>query len=674
MVKMHKLTKGGQTIYPATITDAVVNPATRKSLTTELSELESNIGLSFSKEVSFNIKNATVINKNGDFISYAYGSATDYIEVGEMRSVSIHNLITGIDANVAVSFYDSAKSFISSIPYTTKNKLLAPVLVVFPFGCKYFAASKQSSSDSDNIKIYTSIKNEDIEPVIKTKADIGSIFGSQVVVANGEDTKIVFENSFKEGDIIHLVNLKSEANTYWSLIGYRNGIWEKISPRMFNGVTVNKDVSIPENIEMYEKIAVETDSKLILSGHGYFVTDLTLPEIEKIKDITEYTNLLKTLPIIEQDVLLQSDNLLNPTKITKLGNGWWVSDYIPISEGKVYYSNSASGCFTYDNDKKDITSEKKFVSGEAIQTGIAFVRVKLGTSGTLTSEDKAMAKAASLWFSQKNEESSYAYQFNPYLINPIDQGGRALISRLMPHVGKKIFCVGDSYTMQGKYFPELLRTTGLDKIGDTGKDGNGQPYTSFPANIIKYKEQILQCNFVTILGGTNDYGHGGEKLGTINDCIKDEYAELKVPILKLNEEGYYVKDDSVDTTYKVLTEEEINAGETPKSVYAAIMTCVNIIHNWDKTITVVLCSQPERLQYGSQSCNPPFLRNGMNMNWIAKAMREIHEMFGVPYYDFHSNGWTIDQVEIYMNDGTLHPNEIGGDKIGRGLGMYINSL
>lgn len=39
MVKMHKLTKGGQTIYPATITDAVVNPKTRKSLTTEISEL-----------------------------------------------------------------------------------------------------------------------------------------------------------------------------------------------------------------------------------------------------------------------------------------------------------------------------------------------------------------------------------------------------------------------------------------------------------------------------------------------------------------------------------------------------------------------------------------------------------------------------------------------------------
>ena len=39
MVKMHKLTKGGQTIFPATIYDAVVNSKTRKSLATEMSGL-----------------------------------------------------------------------------------------------------------------------------------------------------------------------------------------------------------------------------------------------------------------------------------------------------------------------------------------------------------------------------------------------------------------------------------------------------------------------------------------------------------------------------------------------------------------------------------------------------------------------------------------------------------
>lgn len=61
MAKMHKLTKGGQTIYPATITDAVVNPKTRKSLTAELSELES-------KTIGF-YKESTSGSKQIEFIS-----------------------------------------------------------------------------------------------------------------------------------------------------------------------------------------------------------------------------------------------------------------------------------------------------------------------------------------------------------------------------------------------------------------------------------------------------------------------------------------------------------------------------------------------------------------------------------------------------------------------------
>ena len=53
MVKMHKLTKGGQTIFPATIYDAVVNPNTRKSLTAELAEIVNTTGKKLLQWVSF---------------------------------------------------------------------------------------------------------------------------------------------------------------------------------------------------------------------------------------------------------------------------------------------------------------------------------------------------------------------------------------------------------------------------------------------------------------------------------------------------------------------------------------------------------------------------------------------------------------------------------------------
>ena len=52
MAKIHKLTKGGQTIYPATTTDAVVHPTTRKNLTEELSGLSNYKILEWNTDVA----------------------------------------------------------------------------------------------------------------------------------------------------------------------------------------------------------------------------------------------------------------------------------------------------------------------------------------------------------------------------------------------------------------------------------------------------------------------------------------------------------------------------------------------------------------------------------------------------------------------------------------------
>ena len=71
MAKMHKLTKGGQTIFPATITDAVVNPKTRKSLTAELSELANHTILEWNTDVAITRKSVPGKNrKTGYIISY----------------------------------------------------------------------------------------------------------------------------------------------------------------------------------------------------------------------------------------------------------------------------------------------------------------------------------------------------------------------------------------------------------------------------------------------------------------------------------------------------------------------------------------------------------------------------------------------------------------------------
>ena len=77
MVKMHKLTKGGQTIYPATIYDAVVNSKTRKSLATEMSGLNKGSAISTQFDTDFSKTRLGIPKENrstGKILSYRNGA------------------------------------------------------------------------------------------------------------------------------------------------------------------------------------------------------------------------------------------------------------------------------------------------------------------------------------------------------------------------------------------------------------------------------------------------------------------------------------------------------------------------------------------------------------------------------------------------------------------------
>lgn len=91
MAKIHKLTKGGRTIYPATTTDAVVHPTTRKNLTESLSLLDNkNLLLScVTSSSNLIIKNGDnlnnweddkILNNDGDIVKSNGYSTTDFIE------------------------------------------------------------------------------------------------------------------------------------------------------------------------------------------------------------------------------------------------------------------------------------------------------------------------------------------------------------------------------------------------------------------------------------------------------------------------------------------------------------------------------------------------------------------------------------------------------------------
>lgn len=203
-----------------------------------------------------------------------------------------------------------------------------------------------------------------------------------------------------------------------------------------------------------------------------------------------------------------------------------------------------------------------------------------------------------------------------------------------PHYGKNLFCVGDSFTMHGNYFNSLLQYTKLNKIGDTGGDGNGQPLTGYSKLIEKYRDKISNADFVTILGGVNDYLHGSDKLGNFS-----------------------------------------NTSEA-NTIYGAIKKITETIMLINPNTTIVFFSQPECGKYGDQPyyTTPPEENiNGLTMANIAEAMEDCCKKLGVPFFNTHATLWNFYQIHIYTGDN-LHPNKKGGEKIGQQMGQYINSL
>ena len=113
MAKIYKLTKGGQTIYPATTTDAVVNPNGRKSLTTEISEIDARISGKKEYSVGKNIINPSnltdgyYLRQDGSLKQLSSYCVTVYISIE--GNTQYHISKTGVGGAYHVIFDDNLK-------------------------------------------------------------------------------------------------------------------------------------------------------------------------------------------------------------------------------------------------------------------------------------------------------------------------------------------------------------------------------------------------------------------------------------------------------------------------------------------------------------------------------------------------------------------------------------
>ncbi|WP_080724322.1 SGNH/GDSL hydrolase family protein [Raoultella planticola] len=203
----------------------------------------------------------------------------------------------------------------------------------------------------------------------------------------------------------------------------------------------------------------------------------------------------------------------------------------------------------------------------------------------------------------------------------------------LPWQGKGIGFLGDSITNTGNYIAPLLSRTGMRQIANYGVPGQGVRTMADSLNATT----IDAMDFISILGGTNDYG-GNRRLGTI--------AEARA--------------DYDDTTVK--------------SFYYDVFFVLNKIYTLKPTVRVMFSTPMKRGAFESQPVYPAANSAGFTLPQYVQAIREVCALFSVPVCDlFAESGINLYNLSLYTGDN-LHPNAAGGELIARRMASVVNML
>lgn len=193
MVKMHKLTKGGQTIYPATITDAVVNPNTRKSLTAELSELSGKqikYDLLFKGDPDSYIFSKSIKNGYNTNLNIILEIGKKYIlyikNISQSNTILWGNINTGNTALATILQGENYTEFIYDKEYANLQIQSAIENIIY-----IIEDSSELISRINNMEDQQKKMKDDIKGVNKELYGDSSEYPTQIVKIKGQYTSIL---------------------------------------------------------------------------------------------------------------------------------------------------------------------------------------------------------------------------------------------------------------------------------------------------------------------------------------------------------------------------------------------------------------------------------------------------------------------------------------------------
>ena len=421
-----------------------------------------------------------------------------------------------------------------------------------------------------------------------TKADVGSVFGAQKVEADGTSRMLEFTN-FKSGLTLHIVGLKISSNSYVSLYGYENGAWKIIQQNVSVGITINKDLELPQEVDNYPKIGFGTNGSLLTGGYGYILTEVPIEKaienIEKVTLIETETNKLNNY--IKNGILINSANIT----LVKKSNYYIKTDgtYSTYPYGKAYdytdisqlkdrlflfknlYSSASGESVSvafYDIDKQPIEINLAPVKNEYYDVVLlapdnsAYFAINRLSPDTLEKDVEVYTVNDSSLQTQISQlqEKTQSYETNALvnlplykklngnMVNPELWGepqglGKWTYSNLIPVVPGKIYYFGghNYYEAYNETQNKVLKNTGLT---------SGQP---FPENVyfVKFALQNLSDR-AKIKVWLSETDEGYQKFGyTFNDLIIDlQLDKLLLQTMSMyfphaGKKGLYVGDSYV---------------------------------------------------------------------------------------------------------------------------------
>jgi len=312
MAKMHKLTKGGQTIYPATIYDAVVNLKTRKSLTTELSGLNKGSAISTQFDTDFSKTRLGIPKENrstGKILSYRNG-ATGELTVEMYMGTSMDDQYWSDDLFWCPLLPSTKFPFIN-ITAITGNNYNTP------------DAARNALPNTYNKKI----------GLVFTYRDLTNRY--RVYLYNSETSNYIPLDSYMYDSVVYNSN-KSNTRLSISSINRRKGFILSYQ---------NEDRF---TIEIYKSDSVENSNWI---NDKNWIEVLTIDSLEEVKnDLMTIRHMLQDVSINKvYDELLLANKTIDGVGNIVNGNGI-VIERIDIPAGEEYiYTNAYSVYFYRDN-------------------------------------------------------------------------------------------------------------------------------------------------------------------------------------------------------------------------------------------------------------------------------------------------------------------------------------